>query len=305
MAGPALAGARRSVAGDVMRRLPLVALAASLSALAACGGSGANGGSTTSPGTPSTAAGTTMSAVPVQSMDVGVYLMRGEKLGAATRTVPRTTAPAAVAMRELLAGPTARERAAGLGTAIPSGTRLRGLTIAGGVATVDLSARYASGGGSLSMSARLGQVVYTLTRFPSVGSVRFRLDGAPVTTFSSEGIVLHGPQTRADFEDVTPAILVERPAVGQISPLPLRVLGTADVFEAVVSYEVLDAAGGVLARGTTMASCGTGCRGRFQQTIAIRPPASRGTLVVYEVSAKDGSRINEVRIPLRFARARP
>jgi len=247
------------------------------------------------------AACTALGLAPAATTELLVYFMRGEKLGAARRSVPRTAGVAAAAMRQLVAGPTSAEAAAGLGTSIPTGTRLRGVTIAAGVATVDLSARYASGGGSLSMFSRLGQVVYTLTQFPSVTSVRFSLDGKPVTEFSGEGIVLDRPQTRGDYEGVTPAILVERPAVGEIASLPLRVTGTANVFEAVVSYEVRDGTGAVLAHGTTMASCGTGCRGAFAQTIAVRPTTARGTLVMFEVSAKDGSRINVVRVPLRFA----
>ncbi len=109
------------------------------------------------------------------------------------------------AVRALLAGPTLDERAAGIATAIPADTRLLGISIARGVATVDLTSEYQSGGGSLSMEVRLGQVVYTLTQFPTVRGVLFELDGAPVNVFSSEGIVLDHPVGRADYRDLRPA----------------------------------------------------------------------------------------------------
>ena len=54
------------------------------------------------------------------------------------------------------------------------------------------------------MEARLGQVVYTLTQFPTVQKVRFELDGRPVNVFSSEGIVLDHPVGRSDYQDLSP-----------------------------------------------------------------------------------------------------
>jgi hypothetical protein len=231
---------------------------------------------------------------------VSVYLTQGEKIGVARRTVPATTAVAAAAMTELLAGPNEAERAAGLGTAIPTGTDLIDVAVAGGVATVDLGGAYDDGGGTLGMSLRLAQVVYTLTQFPTVDAVRFRIDGAPVTVFSGEGIDISSPRSREDYEGVTPAILVERPAVGEIVAAPLRVTGTANVFEATVSYELVDADDRTVEDGFTTATCGTGCRGTFDVTIRPAPATPTATLRVFEVSAKDGSRVNVVEVPLRY-----
>src|SRR5262249_58493080 len=99
----------------------------------------------------------------------------------------------------------------GLTSAIPSGTKLLGISVENGVATVDLTSDYQSGGGSTSMQTRLGQVVYTLTQFPTVQKVRFRLDGNPVDVFSSEGIVLDHPVGRPDYANLLPAILRPHP----------------------------------------------------------------------------------------------
>ena len=62
------------------------------------------------------------------------------------RTVPRSTATATAAMKALLAGPSAKERAAKwqIKTLIPAGSKLLGIEISGGLATVDLSAEFAS-----------------------------------------------------------------------------------------------------------------------------------------------------------------
>ena len=117
------------------------------------------------------------------------------------RTVSATPAVARAALSELLAGPAAAEAAAGLTTAIPAGTTLRSVAIAGGTATVDLSRDFESGGGSSSMLTRVAQVVYTVTQFPAVQRVAFRLDGKPVSAIGGEGVVVDPPVTRADFSD--------------------------------------------------------------------------------------------------------
>jgi len=82
--------------------------------------------------------------------------VRGETLGVAHRKVAATQAVATAAMTRLLDGPSARERAAGLTTTIPAARRSR-VTIEDGTARVDLSDEFASGGGSLSMQARVAR----------------------------------------------------------------------------------------------------------------------------------------------------
>lgn len=234
---------------------------------------------------------------------VRVYYTRGDKLGVSTRQIPATRAVATAAMRELLAGPSADEAAFGLGTTIPKGTRLLGVSVSNGVATVDLSHEFESGGGSLSMTMRLTQVVHTLTQFSTIKSVRFSLDGKPVHVFSGEGLLLDKPQTRLSYEDVLPAILVESPTPGQSVRGTVRVYGTANVFEAVFIAEVRDAAGATLAKKIVTASAGTGTRGTFDVTIPFTTPRTQmGSIVVYAESAKDGSPIDVVTIPIKLGR---
>src|SRR5215211_2762233 len=143
-------------------------------------------------------------ASPPSTLGLEVWFARGERLVPQLRTHARTPAVATAALAALLAGPTRAERGSGITTAIPAGTRPLGVAIKGGVATVDLTSEYQSGGGSLSMQVRLGQVVYTLTQFPTVKAVRFQLDGRPVDVFSGEGIVLDHPVGRRDYADLSP-----------------------------------------------------------------------------------------------------
>lgn len=96
----------------------------------------------------------------------------------------------------LLAGPTAQERAKGLTTEIPAGTRLRGLSVREGVVTVDLSEAVGSGGGSSSMQGRLWQIVYTGTVLPAARQVRLIIEGEERQTLGGEGLIIDRPITR-------------------------------------------------------------------------------------------------------------
>lgn len=259
--------------------------------------------------TASTPADPTASATPAQANPtattpddvtvLSVFFLRDEKIATVHRTVPKTQQVAAAAMEELLAGPTAEDEAVGMTTAIPEGTRYIGTTIDQGVATIDLSSEFESGGGSLSMSARLAQVVYTLTQFPTVSFVNFTLDGEPVEVFGGEGIVLDRPVGRKHFEELTPIIFVASPAVNDTVNSPIRVHGTANTFEAAFMLQILDADGTILVEEPMMATSGTGTRGTFDVTIDFNAqPGSQITLRVFEQSARDGSDVNVVEIPL-------
>ncbi|MDY0087078.1 MAG: Gmad2 immunoglobulin-like domain-containing protein [Coriobacteriia bacterium] len=231
-----------------------------------------------------------------------LYLVRGEKLGVATREMPSTAGVARAALTALLAGPTDRDVEAGLSTEIPAGTTLNDVAISDGVATVDLSPEFEGGGGSLSMQLRVAQVVYTLTALPTVNSVAFRIDGKLVEAIGGEGVIVSPPVDRAVFADNTlPAILVETPAPWQKVASPLRVAGMSNTFEAAFSYEIVDQAGLIVAEGSGMATAGTGTWGTFDVTVPFEVTRKgAGSLVVFELSAKDGSRINLVEIPLEF-----
>lgn len=253
---------------------------------------------TAAPTTAPTAAPTATPA-PAETMIVRAYFLLDDASGGdpalvpVLRTVPRSTATARAAMLQLLAGPSAKERAASprIRTAVPGDTELLGIRIADGTATVDLTDAFEAGGGRFGVMARLAQVTYTLTQFSTVKRVTFELDGEPVTIFSPEGVMLDEPVTRATYrEEFLPAIFVDRPAWGAALPHPARVTGLANVFEAQFRIALLDAADRVLVDRPVMATCGTGCWGTFDVTLAYDvAKAQWGTLRVYDPSERDGT----------------
>ena len=116
--------------------------------------------------------------------------------------MPQTKAVAGAALNALLEGPTASEEQIGLATQLSSESSLS-VERSGGVLIVH---------GDVPQGAPLAQVVYTMTQFPN--ATRVQVDGKTYT--------------RADFEDFTPAILVELPLPFQAvsSPMRLRVRRT-------------------------------------------------------------------------------
>lgn len=300
---------RRAVTAITALKTPVavvVAMALGLGfALAGCGGE-----SPPSP-TPTATVTVTETATPTPTtIDTGepsaittvsLYFLRGETLGVSHRAVPATGAPATAAMDALLRGPDKRERAAGLSTTIPKSTTLNGVAIKDGTARVDLSEEFAAGGGSLSMQARVAQVVFTLTQFRTVKRVDFLIDGALVDTLGGEGLTLDAGQRRADWKTLLPAIFVERPAVGDVVDDLITLGGTAMVFEATFQAEILGPGDHVLASKTVTATRGAPGRGTFRVEIPFGTPSRRVSLRVYQVSMADGSRVNTVTIPLRHA----
>ena len=217
------------------------------------------------------------------------------------RQAPASDIEAELVMDLLLEGPSPDETSGipMISTAIPEGTSLLGVTVDGGAATVDLSGEYDDGGGSFGMFARLGQVVYTLTRLPDVDEVAFSIDGAPVTVFSSEGIELDGPQQRDDYYDLLPAILVDSPAWGEPVTSPIAARGLSNVFEATSQVMLTDDDGLPLFEESVMATCGTGCWGEWETAIPYSIDREQfGALIVWEFSARDGSQINIREYPI-------
>jgi hypothetical protein len=249
------------------------------------------------PRSPVTTTSTDGTTTPARS-SVAVYFLRDGKVSPVRRTIGATPAVARAAVAALLEGPTDDEAKHGLSSAIPAGTNLRDIALADGVATVDLDAHFDDGGSSASMLGRVAQVVATLTRFATIQRVAFRIDGEPVHAIGGEGVVVDPPLGRAAIEDQTPQILVESPLPGDSVTNPIRLRGTANVYEATVSLDVRDAAGKRILRTFTTATSGTGTRGTFDTTLSLPGHQGAVTVVAYEASAEDGRPLHVVEVPL-------
>jgi immunoglobulin-like protein involved in spore germination/sporulation and spore germination protein len=205
---------------------------------------------------------------------VTLYFLRDGKVAPEVRGIVSRPDIAAVTIHQLFEG-----TESDLTTAIPPQTRLQRLKIDGRVAAIELTPR-------LTDREALAQIAYTLTQFETVKRVSFNGQR---------------PVGRAAFERQTPAILVESPLPDEEVEPGFEATGTANTFEATFHYELRDADGKILKKDFVTATSGSGTRGTFRFTVPYevsRPQAGR--LVVFEESAADGSRINEISIPLQL-----
>ena len=235
---------------DGLMRARLLFLAAAAALLTGCG----------SKSTP-----TTTSLSTPHLVALNVYYYHGNALVPVRIRVPETLAVATAALTALLANPPS-----GYQTALPTGLRLESVAVAHGAATAHFSAS------DLSHAAQ-GQVVFTLTQFPTITSV----DGS----------------TRADFADLTPdaAIFVAEPKRDSTVSSPVQASGTADVFEGTLAVDVWS--GGKLLRTQTIqATSGTGTRGTWSAAIDLPPGSAR--LEFYEPSAENGSHLHAAEVDL-------
>lgn len=101
-------------------------------------------------------------------------------------------------------------------------------------------------------------------------------------------------------------IVVTSPVAGQSVEMPMVVAGRARVFENSFAWRVRDGDGDVIAEGHGMAaSPDVGQFGPFQERVFYPAPDSpEGRVEVFEYSARDGSEINKVIVPVRFSSER-
>jgi germination protein M len=264
-----------------MRSLGFLSLLVVVLALAGC----LHDDDTTTPTVRETVTQTTPTAtVPSEARTaLTLFFLRDGKVAPVARSVSTGPQVGRAALTELLKGLLAEDRTAGMHTAIPAGTELGGLAIDDGLATVDLSRTVPR--------AAQAQIVYTLTQFPTVTRVLFAAEGRP-----------QGPvRGRGAYEAQTPAILVVSPLPGGEVESGFEVTGTANTFEATFQYELRNSENEVLAEDFVTATSGSGTRGTFRFTVRYDVPSTPfGRLVVFEISAADGSRINEISIPLQL-----
>lgn len=124
-----------------------------------------------------------------------------DELVPVVRRVPSVGGPGAqlaAVVSSLVEGPTDAEAEAGLRSAVPPTTSILAATIDGGIATIDLSATFASIGGPEELLA-VGQFALTATTFPGVRALRLRLDGTPIDIPLPDGALTEGAVTLRQF----------------------------------------------------------------------------------------------------------
>jgi hypothetical protein len=228
-------------------------------------------------------------------LDLAVYYprtFRGRRyLAPEWHPVPYTRAVAAAAVGELLGG---QPLCPGSRRPFPERARLRGVSVEGGTATVDLS------GSALRVPAGraerwpLQALVHTLTQFPTVRRVLVRVEGRAVGK----------PLARDPALPLAPIALAEPTPGAQVKGHRLVVKGEASVYEGTVGLRLRDDRGKVMAQSYATAARGAPGRGPFSGALSFTAPATSRpwTLDAFEVSPEDGEITYAVTVPVWVGR---
>ncbi|HVM68583.1 MAG TPA: GerMN domain-containing protein [Gaiellaceae bacterium] len=230
-----------------------------------------------------------------------IYFLHGEKLRATEREVAGEGLEGHIAV--LFSGPTAIQRAQGLRTAVPAGTRVRRVWIEKGTVTVDVSRRFEAGGGSLSMQLRLAQLVYTATALAGVDRVRLAIDGTVVGSIGGEGLLVGTPQTRALHARTLAPVHVETPAQGPtLTRGAVTVSGSARTRSGKVTVTLTDGDG--LIAGERTVRVQPGVRSAFRVTLPFRPQKPGWGAVVVGEQRAEKQVVHRVELPVRVRQSR-
>ena len=212
------------MANQQEKKLPLGAIAGISAAVIATAGAGTAWWISSSPD-PSTPSPTTTTEAPVseapqkapqpiqtasptdkqEGQEVEIYWLKSEgneiAISANSITVEAGKSQDVIlknAFQELLTGP---KDASKHSSTIPQSTKLLNLEIRSNGVHVDLSEDFMFGGGTASMTGRLGQVIYTASSLDPNAKVWINVEGAPLEVLGGEGLIVDQPMTRRDFEE--------------------------------------------------------------------------------------------------------
>ncbi|MDD2753066.1 MAG: Gmad2 immunoglobulin-like domain-containing protein [Candidatus Portnoybacteria bacterium] len=102
------------------------------------------------------------------------------------------------------------------------------------------------------------------------------------------------------FPNSNRSIRALSPKIGAAIKSPVVISGRASVFEAVLQARIKDASGLTLAQTKIMAKEGQKMSPFSASVKYKKPTRPKGTIEVFSLSAKDGSEINKITIPVVF-----
>jgi hypothetical protein len=218
---------------------------------------------------------------------VSLFFLRGATLGVTHARVHPTPNVEAATLNALLAGPTMAQESDGLSSALLPGTVVNSLTVSGGVATVNFNGTFSAGYGTQPAPARLAEVVFTLTQFPTIRNVRIEADGQ-VPPSAPGDPAMNAPVSPEELDGLLPAIFVETPASGDaLANGTVAVSGLSDVPE--FTMELIDSTGATVTVQTVHTSTGSGTWVPFALTIYTHHvPTGSAQLQVFDVGS-DGT----------------
>jgi len=241
-----------------------------------------------------------------QKINLPVYYVKitadDEYLVREVHQVPYTKEVIKAALEELINTDPATPGAARV---LPPDTKIRGISVQDGLATVDFSREVLHANvGASGEALGLQSIVNTITEFPGIQKVSFlvegKLDQEAKNWWGHVGLYLQ-PFFRDVSKVYEPAIWVTSPTPGQLVKTPLEVTGSARVFEATVSARLSDDSGKEMAVGFVTATQVAPGRSDFILSLSFQAGSpGKGIVEVFWQSPEDGKELDKVVIPVTW-----
>jgi spore germination protein GerM len=124
--------------------------------------------------------------------EVSIFFSHGTsgEMADVTRSLPTELRrePIRFAVGELLKGPRPEEKKQGFYSEIPAGTQLLGVNRHGSTLNIELSKKFASGGGSTSILQRVEELKRTVYALDRRRQLRVSIEGKPLDILGGEGL---------------------------------------------------------------------------------------------------------------------
>ena len=206
-----------------------------------------------------------------------------------------------LALNELIKG---QPHTPGANRVLPPTTKVLGIKVDNGLAIVDFSPEVLQANvGASGEALGIASIVNTLTEFPDIKKVSFMVDGQVDDAMDWWGHIglSEQPFDRNLAVVYEPAIWVTSPLPQESITSPVKISGSARVFEATVNIRIKDAEGKILLEDFATASEGAPARGTFAKEITFKTPdTDEGQIEVFWASMEDGSEQDQVIIPVKW-----
>jgi len=136
----------------------------------------------------------------IEAREIKIYFLKGEKLEQVSRPSAEKSNILEVAARELMRGPNAAEKQAGIFSEIPAGTKIVKVSRDGETANITFNDEIENyGGGSARVQGLVAQIVYTFTEIPGITKVNVLVSKRKEVVLGGEGLVLDHPLSREEL----------------------------------------------------------------------------------------------------------
>jgi hypothetical protein len=186
------------------------------------------------------------------------------------------------AVRNLLDGPTGMDPH--YSNAWPVSTDLRGVSVSGGTATVDLAGAARNDVGEAVARMAVQQLVWTVTAVPGVSGVRLRLDGTAVDRLWG-GVDVSGVLRRGPAVEVLAPVWLIAPQQGDTVGRTFQVHLAGILPEATAQLRIQRDGRTVSEKTITLSIAGP-AQGEYRHSVTL--PPGRYTLTAYATSLADG-----------------